>query len=137
MQHPRSDLLTAFEADMIVDFDDSLVDDAQLQVTVTYRRLRSSSFDAETGVQTPTEDSAADLPAIRGVVSAKRAARTPGLEIGDRIYLMRPQDLESGGITLPPTRGDQIIEGSDTYRVLEWDRDEEVGNMFRFMTRGA
>lgn len=139
MRHPRAQLVTEFEKELMEDFDDSLVDDTRLQVKVTYKRFTGSSYDAETATQTPTEDTANAVPAIRGVISGRRAeavrSSVPNVEQGDREYLIRPSDLTDKGITLPPTREDQIVDGSSTYKLIGWRRDDKVGDMFLFIAR--
>ena len=136
MQHPTSDLITPFELGVIDSFDEALVGDEDLRVEVDFRHRTATSYDASTGTPSVTEEEATDVPAIRGVVSADRAGIAEGeLEVGDRIYLIRPSDLSDRGITLPPNREDVIREGGVDRKVIRWSRDEEVGDVYRFVAR--
>lgn len=120
MQPPRSDALSAFERQELLGSLRDVLDDAQVRIQITYTALTSESYNAETGVQTRTETSDANVNAIRRIVDVREAAESGGeLEIGDRIYLVDKADLTPSA----PKTTDRITDGADVLEVRRWKED--------------
>lgn len=128
MNRPPVDLLTPFEDAVMADFDADLVSDPTVRVTVTWRRLSSSSYDATTGLSARVQEEAIGIGAVAGNVGERRASGDPALEASDRAYLVRPADLTAAGITLPVALSDTVEEDGRVRRVVSAKEERGPGS---------
>lgn len=116
---PQFDALSNQQRETILNDFRSLADDTDLSVSITYKRQTGSSYDAETGDQTLTQQSDT-VNALRTRLNAERAAREGAeVEEGDIVYFIDKADLG----TTPPTTDDTLDDSGTTRHVVDWRED--------------
>lgn len=106
-----------------------LVTDGQLGVALLYKDVGAPVLDVTTGQYTPTVTEYA-IQAVRSEVVAGEALASGGkYQMGDVRYLVARNTL-----TATPTREDRIVEGTDTYEIVDW-RSDPIGLTWRIIAR--
>jgi len=92
--------------------------DTELGTAITFRQVTARTFAPTTGVISTTKTDHS-LNAIMSRVNVEDMEANGELEVTDLSFIVSRLDL-----TVEPSAGDHIIEGSDTYNVISWRTDE-------------
>ena len=106
--------------------------DTNVQKDVTYRSPGRGDYNPTTGVNddADTDDS---IEIIRTPVNTEDVQKNEGILMGDRKYLGKVSEFTNLGAD-DWKEGDQIIDGSETWRVI-MIRREPTSTMVMFFTR--
>ena len=120
---PTPDLMPAHLRNVLTDRLEGLLTDPELSTEVVYRRPRSTSYSATTGLQT-RDISSWTFNAVAADVSARVASRSGGrIRVGDRRFQFMRSELP-----LEPTVGDEVRERGTVYKVVDWRSDPQAVN---------
>ena len=129
MTLPKTDFLSGEELTQVGADIVDLLGDTQISAAITYRRFTGNAFTPATGANTPSYTDTS-LRAIRNAIPAREVAASEGLyKMKDLRFIIARAELSG-----EPTKDDRIVDGSDTYDLVDWDSDP-VGVLWRIVAR--
>ena len=131
MRDDTVDFLLAAESLLIENDVAALMDDTQLSVAITYQAYAGVTHTVTTGAYTSTPTSSS-IRAIRNVLESREVRASNGLyQLGDIRFMIARTDF-----TGTPTREDRIVQGSDTYELIDWETDP-LSALWNIVARGV